>query len=250
MTEYVYTSTTGKTLNIDSYIVTVSPGLQSKYQIDALDALIGISVARTDDGVLVASDTIVPARGTKNAEGNVVNISFNEVPRSVCRVLCNYTGSTILTGGTANTKTLLKQVALPNGWAMDYRSGIRASAIFGCSLNTNSKSYGVSMGTSFGTSVDLWSRTRASASVGADSLHLDIQRSPVSKDKLMMGYGGSITVEGVSNINTSSYIQTLSTSVGPEAVGTSLYFWGNLVTSNADEITLARVKVDLVTAEY
>lgn len=56
MTIYVYKSTTGKPVNIDNYVITVEPGLQSKYQIEELDALIGTSIARYDDSVSVSND--------------------------------------------------------------------------------------------------------------------------------------------------------------------------------------------------
>lgn len=58
---YLYKSTTGNPVNIDSYIVTVNPGLESKYQIEALDSLIGVSIQRYTDNILDPRDTSVPA---------------------------------------------------------------------------------------------------------------------------------------------------------------------------------------------
>ena len=58
---YVYKSLTGHPINIDNYVVTVSPGLESKYQIEVLDLLIGTSIERYTDGVLDSVDDIVPS---------------------------------------------------------------------------------------------------------------------------------------------------------------------------------------------
>lgn len=60
MTTYVYKSTTGFPVNIDSYIITPNPGLYSKYQIEALDTFIGSTLSRYDDGVLVTADSNLP----------------------------------------------------------------------------------------------------------------------------------------------------------------------------------------------
>lgn len=56
MTTYVYKSITGRPVNADDYVVTVDPGLQFDRQIEELDAYIGVSIARYDDGVLSSSD--------------------------------------------------------------------------------------------------------------------------------------------------------------------------------------------------
>ena len=50
--EYVYKSTTGKTVVIENRVVTVEPGLFSRVQIEELDEYIGISLNRYDNGVL------------------------------------------------------------------------------------------------------------------------------------------------------------------------------------------------------
>lgn len=250
MTTYVYKSTTGLPVSVDNYTVTVNPGLQCNQQIYPLDLLIGTSINRYDDGVLATVDNIVPVKGIKNAAGAFNNISVDNVSKGMSRCLLNYTGATVLTGGTVGAKTLLKQVVLPDGWALDYKAGLRISAFFGFSLNTNSKSFGVDFGTSFGTAVTLWSRTRNSASHGAESVLLDMQRSPLLRTVYLVGYGGNISTEGIGVVNTSSYTTSLTTAVDPEVNGTSLYFWGTLNTVNTDQVTLARAKVDLSVAEY
>lgn len=250
MTTYVYKSTTGGPVNVDSYVVTVNPGLESYTQIAVLDELIGVSVNRYDDGVLATADNRIVVRGINNAAGAFNTLSFNNQPSSVSRTLLNYTGATVLTGGTANTKTVLKQVALPNGWGLDYKAGIRVSAIFGFSLNSNTKSFGVDFGTSAGSATTLWSRTRTSASHGGESVLLDLQRSNIVIGSYVLGYGGNISTEGIGIINTPSYTTILTTSVPPTTNNTYLYFWGNLITSEADQVTLARAKVDLYVAEY
>lgn len=168
-------------------------------------------------------------------------------PIRFVRTLKNFTGANVLTGGTTNTKTLLMQVPLPDGCLLDYRAGIRVSAIFGMTMNTNNKSCGVDIGTSFGTATNLWNRTRASATSGAESILVDFQRSPLDPVKILTAYGQSAPYEGAPNNNTSSY--TLSYSINPATTGLFLYFWGNLITANTDQVTLARAKVELATAE-
>jgi hypothetical protein len=79
------------------------------------------------------------------------------------RLLKSFTGATVLTGGTVNTKTTLMQVAIPDAFLVDYASEIRITAMFGFSLNTNSKSFGVDIGATAGAAVNLWTRTRSSA---------------------------------------------------------------------------------------
>lgn len=169
------------------------------------------------------------------------------VNQAASRCLKNFTGANVLTGGTINTKTLLMQVPLPDGCLLDYRAGIRVSAIFGFTLNTNSKACGVDIGTSFGTATNLWSRTRASATSGAESILIDFQRSPLDSTKLLLAYGQAAPYEGAPNNNISTY--TLHYSINPASTGLSLYFWGNLITANTDQVTLARAKVELATAE-
>lgn len=250
MTTYVYKSSTGHPVNIGTYVVTPTYGVQSSNQISILDEYIGISIDRYDDGVLAILDNYVEVRGINNSAGKVNTLSFNNTPFSVSRTLLNYTGANVLTGGTSNTKTLLLEVPLPNGWALDYKAGLRISAYFGFSLNANSKSYGIDFGTSFGSAINLWSRTRSLATQGLESTLIDLQRSPLNRDQYIRGYGGNMSTEGVGATNTSSYNTSLSTAPSPETNGTSIFFWGTLVTSNADQVTLARAKVDLCVAEY
>ena len=57
MAEYVYKSTTGKTINIDNYIVTPNPGLYSKVPIKVLDLKLGNSIQRYTNGVLDVNDS-------------------------------------------------------------------------------------------------------------------------------------------------------------------------------------------------
>lgn len=168
-------------------------------------------------------------------------------PIRFTRTLKNFTGQNVLTGGTINTKTLLMQVPLPDGCLLDYRAGIRVSAIFGFTMNTNSKACGVDIGTSFGTASNMWGRTRASATSGAESILIDFQRSPLDSTKLLLAYGQAAPYEGAPNNNISTY--TLHHSINPASTGLSLYFWGNLITANTDQVTLARAKVELAVAE-
>ena len=74
MTTYVYKSTTGFPVNIDNYIITPNPGLYSKYQIDALDAFIGSTLSRYDDGVLTTVDSNYPATLGLDSSGNVTGL--------------------------------------------------------------------------------------------------------------------------------------------------------------------------------
>ena len=163
------------------------------------------------------------------------------------RCLKNFTGANQLTGGTVNTKTLLMQVSLPNGLLLDYRTSLRISAIFGFSLNTNNKSFGIDIGTTFAGATNLWTRSRTSATSGADSALLNLQRSPTLPTDVLLSYGGSVPYEGATNVNTAVY--TFPYPVDPATAGLSLYFWGTLVTANTDQITLARALVESVTGE-
>lgn len=74
MTTYIYKSTTGKTVAVENYVVTVNPGLQSTSQIEALDAFIGSSISRYDDGILTSADTITTASLALDAFGNVTGL--------------------------------------------------------------------------------------------------------------------------------------------------------------------------------
>lgn len=66
MTTYVYKSTTGKTVNIDSFTITTNPGLELKYANDVLDSYIGINLARYDNGVLLTADDSTPVNAKVN----------------------------------------------------------------------------------------------------------------------------------------------------------------------------------------
>lgn len=248
MTEYVYKSTTGFSVTVDSYTVTPSPGLYSKYQIDVLDALIGTSLSRYDDGVAVTVDDRLPVSGIKGSTGVVTGLLVDTTPVSYTRVLKNFTGATVLTGGTINTKTLLMQVPIPDGALADPKAGIRLSGYFGCTLNTNSKSFGIEIGTSFGSSTSLWAKTLNSGTAGAQSFLLDIQQNPANAAQILIGYSAGLTLEGSGGaVNTSTY--TTAVAVDPATTGLNLYLYGTLVTANTDQVTLARCKIDLVTAE-
>lgn len=56
MTDYVYKSTTGRTVRAKNYSVTVEPGLLSDEPIEVLDQLIGTKLVRYDDGILRTTD--------------------------------------------------------------------------------------------------------------------------------------------------------------------------------------------------
>lgn len=247
MTVYVYKSTTGHPVNIDNYIVTPDPGLQSKYQIDVLDAYIGSSIARYDDGVLATADDKLIISGVQGPTGVLTGLLIDGTTVSYTRCIKNFTGYNQLTGGTINTKTLLMAVPIPDGALVDTRAGLRISGFFGFTMNTNSKSVGVDIGTSFATATNVWSRTRNSGTSGADSFLIDIQKNPANSTQLIAGYGASLAFEGATSINTATY--TAPITVDPSLTGLNLYFWGNLVTANTDQITLARCRVDLSTSE-
>lgn len=71
MTTYVYKSTTGFPVNIDNYIITPNPGLESKYQIENLDNYLGSTISRYDDGVLATVDDSFNVKATKSSTGVV-----------------------------------------------------------------------------------------------------------------------------------------------------------------------------------
>lgn len=75
MTTYVYKSITGKTVVIDDHVVTVNPGLQSTSQIEALDAFIGSSISRYDDGILTSADNISTASLALDTSGNITGLA-------------------------------------------------------------------------------------------------------------------------------------------------------------------------------
>lgn len=193
----------------------------------------------------VGSDRIVAITNAANqltglgARGGVIT------PMQRC--LKNFTGANTLTGGTVGLKTLLLQVPIPDGALLNYGAGIRISAFFGFTLNTNTKTFGIDIGQTFPTGVLLWSRARSSATSGADSVLTDFQRHPSSSNQCIEGYGETVAVEGASNNNVSTYTRVLG--VDPAATGLSIYFWGTLNTANTDQITLARAQVDLSTGE-
>lgn len=69
MTVYVYKSVTGKTINIDNFIITVEPGLSQKYQNEILDRHINKGeIVRYDDNVLATADNMIPAYLKKNID--------------------------------------------------------------------------------------------------------------------------------------------------------------------------------------
>ena len=74
MTTYIYKSTTGKTVAVENYVVTVNPGLQSTSQIEALDAFIGSSISRYDDGILTSADNISTASLALDTSGNITGL--------------------------------------------------------------------------------------------------------------------------------------------------------------------------------
>jgi len=163
------------------------------------------------------------------------------------RVLKNFTGVNQLTGGTINAKTLLMQVSIPDGLLLDYKASIRISGIFVFTMNTNSKTFGVDIGTSFASGTGVWSRTRSSASSGEDSLLVDLQRYSLDGTKIIMSYGSSVAIEGNPNIASSGTGTQIS--IDPNTTGLYLYFWGNLNTANTDSVVLNRAFVETFIAE-
>lgn len=99
MTTYIYKSTTGFPVNTDTYVVTVNPGLQTNRQIDVLDALIGTSIARYDDGILQSADTLIPAYGT----GTSLNINGinNQLFQPSSKYMTFIPGQQFIGSGTA-----------------------------------------------------------------------------------------------------------------------------------------------------
>lgn len=73
--EYVYKSTTGKTVVIENRVVTVEPGLFSRVQIEELDPYLGVSLVRYDNGVAVYEDTATPTSTAKVGLTDVIDVN-------------------------------------------------------------------------------------------------------------------------------------------------------------------------------
>lgn len=71
---FVYKSININPVIVDNYIVTKEPGLESKYQIEVLDNLIGVSLNRYDDGVLQSKDPATEVRGYTDTNGNIAGL--------------------------------------------------------------------------------------------------------------------------------------------------------------------------------
>lgn len=60
---YLYKSTTGKSINIDNFVITADPGLELKYANDVLDSFMGVNLERYTDGVLDTADNSTAVLG-------------------------------------------------------------------------------------------------------------------------------------------------------------------------------------------
>lgn len=60
----IYTSTTGSAVTVESYVVTVTPGLQLGNAVDVLDKLVGVSLSRTNTSALSLVSNAAEVVGT------------------------------------------------------------------------------------------------------------------------------------------------------------------------------------------
>lgn len=130
MTTYVYKSTTGFPVNIDNYTITPSPGLYSKYQIDALDAAIGSTISRYDEGVLVTADSSVPVTATTNPVTGGISLSAGGVQVGGTASPYAFTSRALTDSDNGQTRVCASaQVAtvntgLPNGFGCAFKGAI------------------------------------------------------------------------------------------------------------------------------
>lgn len=71
-----YTSSTGVTVNVGSYSVGVTPGLQLDTAVDELDKLVGVSLTRTNTTALDLASNVVEL---------VVSVPSNYTYKLYCR---------------------------------------------------------------------------------------------------------------------------------------------------------------------
>lgn len=149
-----------------------------------------------------------------------------------------------LTGGSTGTKTTLLEVSIPDGALDDADASIFGLCRFWYTRNTNTKTFGVDIGTSAATATEIYTRSRNSSSHGADDCTFTVRKHSDGSDRLMITVGdvtGAVYYGG--SYNTTEPRKAVA--VSPTATGLKLYFWGNLVTANTDFVRLYECMVKL-----
>jgi hypothetical protein len=168
---------------------------------------------------------------------------------SFVRILAAPMGFYQVTGGTINTQQVLYQIDLPDGCLLDYHAGLRIQAAFWCSENTNSKRYGVWIGTDMASSaVTLYDRTRNVSTVGGDSCCLVVKRHPTVSTRLKLFGNVGIQYFGQLNVNVAMN-PVADVLCDPATTSLKLFFVGNKITANTDQVTFTNGIVTLFRAD-
>lgn len=104
----IYKSSTGETINVGSYVITVDPGLQCSEAIDELDILVGVSLTRTNTTanelksvpkqIVAAVPVIIPNSATVATNGA---ITLTALPNTYSDGAWVYLPASAVVGGSA-----------------------------------------------------------------------------------------------------------------------------------------------------
>lgn len=205
MTTYIYKSTTGKTVVVDDHVVTVNPGLQSAVQIEELDAFIGTSIARYDDGVLATTDNSLSVTANRNTTTGVLE-SFTA-------------GSEVIP--LYKTPIILSSSAVPSGIAPSGKIGTNGALTLG-TLPAGSLSFSATSGA--GVTVTGTGTTFVAADVGRAIIVEDkictitAQASP----NCTVTITGTLTTTSFAN-NAWQLTSLMQSTYGPGGVSTGIW---------------------------
>lgn len=204
----------------------------------------GRSIWRSDLGYAQSSDGLqwLPV-GALSATQVAAVVALLEdgaaVPRAFAQSLAQYQ----LTGGTVGVQTVLFEVPIPDGWLDNDTNAIEVRSSWWYSLNTNSKSFGVYLGTEIGTAAAVFSRTRTSATQGQDASWNILMRNPSDVAKIRNANSSGIAYFGHSGVNAASSSVNNVGTIDPSTAGLKLFFTATLDTVNTDQVTLTAVQV-------
>jgi len=164
-------------------------------------------------------------------------------------VLKCFTGRSQLTGGTANVKTTLMEVPIPDGWLSDLSVRMDIEVSWNYTNNADTKEFGVSLGTgsrnggTLAAAIDL--RALSGTTTASISDKLVIQRSGENPARLYAALPNNARIFGTTAGAGATIGGLASASINPDATGQSLWLWARHPVNVANQISLEHLFVQL-----
>jgi len=171
------------------------------------------------------------------------------VALSVPLVLKSFTGRSQLTGGTANVKTTLMEVPIPDGWLSSLAVRMDIELSINYTNNADNKEWGVALGTgsAFGGTVSgtVDIRQLTGTTTASISDKIVIQRSAETPGRLYLAIPNNARTFGTNPSAGATVGVLASASINPDATGQSLWVWGRHPVNVANQISLEHLFVQL-----